>query len=49
MQLMKIQLTHFPHLFPVGKYAAKMMPLFKIAVKNKNVQAIVRIIEQGDN
>lgn len=35
--------------FSVGKYAAKMMPLFKIAVKNKNVQAIVRIIEQGEN
>lgn len=33
----------------VGKYAAKMMPLFKIAVKNKNVQAIVRIIELGEN
>lgn len=35
--------------FAVGKYAAKMMPLFKIAVKNKNVQAIVRIIEIGEN
>lgn len=35
--------------FLVGKYAAKMMPLFKVAVKNKNVQAIVRIIELGEN
>lgn len=35
--------------FEVGKYAAKMMPLFKVAVKNKNVQAVVRIIEHGEN
>lgn len=35
--------------FSVGKYAAKMMPLFKVAVKNKNVEAIVRIIETGEN
>lgn len=33
----------------VGKYAAKMMPLFKLAVKNKNIQAIVRIIEIGED
>lgn len=33
----------------VGKYAAKMMPLFKVAVKNKNVQSIVRIVELGEN
>lgn len=25
------------------------MPLFKVAVKNKNVEAIVRIIETGEN
>lgn len=35
--------------FVVGKYAAKMMPLLKNSVKNKNVQAIVRIIELGEN
>lgn len=39
----------FFFLFAVGKYAAKMMPLFKVAVKNKNVQAVVRIIEIGEN
>lgn len=33
----------------MGSYAAKMMPLFKVAVKNKNVEAIVRIIETGEN
>lgn len=33
----------------MGSYAAKMMTLFKVAVKNKNVEAIVRIIETGEN
>lgn len=35
--------------FAVGKYAAKMMPLLKTSVKNKNVQSLVRIIELGEN
>lgn len=44
-----LEIYDFSLVFAVGKYAAKMMPLFKIAVKNKNVQAIVRIIEIGEN
>lgn len=36
-------------LFTVGKHATSMMKFYKDAVKNNNVNAIIKIIETGSD